>query len=140
MDQAQEGEGKENTGGIQDLKHTSSDMGKRVPVYPFIRNKDPSQIARPCHLVGRTRLSLSLPCHPLKSPHILHRSGRHVSELMTLAAYTAIKGRGHVPDYTANKAWQIASTSQVAPVSCVLMGESPQDIGSSVCWGLVPLG
>lgn len=140
MDQAQEGEGKENTGGIQDLKHTSSDMGKRVPVYPFIRNKDPSQIARPCHLVGRTRLSLSLPCHPLKSPHILHRSGRHVSELMTLAAYTAIKGRGHVPDYTANKAWQIASTSQVAPVSCVLTGESPQDIGSSVCWGLVPLG
>lgn len=60
----------ENSGGIQDLKHTSSYVGKRVPVYPFIRSEGPSRIAWPCHLVGRTRLSPSSPCHPPKSPHI----------------------------------------------------------------------
>lgn len=41
-----------------------------------------------------------------------------MSELIILAVYKAIKGSGHVSDYTTNKPWQIINISKVVPISC----------------------
>lgn len=77
----------------------------------------PSEPERSCpSLAGSTGVSQPLPHHPPKSPHV--NKCRLVAELIILAVYKAVKGRGHVSDYTANKPWQITNISKVVPINC----------------------
>lgn len=41
-----------------------------------------------------------------------------MAELTILAVYEAVKGRGRVSGYTANKLWQITNVSKVVPINC----------------------